>query len=386
MPPPTLRSDATSILRRRRAFLPVEALEPRRLLSTSLPVDAHPGIAAPEADGADDNVQQTGNHADDTEIREQGDDQEGDPNDDDTGEHADVSWTFGKTFEGMPTERTPAAEPPLPRKFPAGTESVSGSSEAGSGGSTIARSGGPMGVQVDGRAGGPDRSNAGRSESPDAPLPHEQDTSESDDNLAADPAQVPALQVTSNPRIAVTPPAENLAVLLESGAEAISRAQANASPFDESVVQAAFAPVIVSSASSQTRAGWFSAIAIKDAAMEAKAGSTPAASDGAERLVKVVVGGAVVSGAPVQYAYHFARVNAAATFSDALGKFIDDCASLAPAIVAADRNPAHHRAWRITFAVIAADVALGAYVLHRAWDRRRRASVERFLWRDDPGI
>jgi hypothetical protein len=153
--------------------------------------------------------------------------------------------------------------------------------------------------------------------------------------------------------------------------------RANANPFGESAVLAAVPPVITSSGPSRARPGPFSAVAIADAVADAIAGAAPAVSDGAKRLTRAVAGDGVVSSTAAQYVYHFARVNAAATFSDALGRFINDCASLGRVLVSPDRGPAQSRARRITLAVIAADVVMGAYLLHRASPRRRRTAASR---------
>jgi hypothetical protein len=91
-----------------------------------------------------------------------------------------------------------------------------------------------------------------------------------------------------------------------------------------------------------------------------------------ENAAAVVAGDAadIISG---RLAYHFASVNAAATFGDALGHFINECASLAPAWVPAAATPARRHAWGVTFAVFIADVALAAYMIRRGRRRRERS-------------
>lgn len=343
------------------------------------------------------NVQQTGNDAGETDIGEEADDQEIGGADNNAGEHSDAPSSARKYSDEISIQRLPierrsvergsieklaAGQTATPRTSPPAIRFITASSIDAGGETPIAPSAGSAESQADVEAAAPLESSAGRPETPDAPRPAEQDSGESRNGLAAHPAPIPALPMTANPTVAINLPAHDVTGLLESGAEAIAPAQTKALPFGESAVKAAIPPAIISTASTPASAVRFSAIAIADAAIEAIAASTPAVADGAEHLANVVADGATIPQASLQLAYHFARVNAAATFSDALGRFIDDCASLAPAIIQADRNPARGRAWRITLAVAAADVALIAYVLHRARDRRRRAAVVRSLWQN----
>ena len=79
---------------------------------------------------------------------------------------------------------------------------------------------------------------------------------------------------------------------------------------------------------------------------------------------------AVAAPAQVQAVYRFAQVNALATFSDALGLFINECAAITPPAVE-QAEPSHARAWAVTATVVIADVILIQHTLHRR-DRKRK--------------
>lgn len=74
--------------------------------------------------------------------------------------------------------------------------------------------------------------------------------------------------------------------------------------------------------------------------------------------------------APIQAIYRFAQVNAAATFSDALGAFINECAAITPA-TAELKHPSHTRAWVVTAVVVMADVILIHHTLHHRTKKKQ---------------
>jgi len=72
---------------------------------------------------------------------------------------------------------------------------------------------------------------------------------------------------------------------------------------------------------------------------------------------------------PQQMVYHFFPVKAAATFQDAITRFINECAAL-PAGLLPGAAPSRARAWSVTVVVLAGDVIFCAYLLHRG--RRKK--------------
>jgi hypothetical protein len=86
---------------------------------------------------------------------------------------------------------------------------------------------------------------------------------------------------------------------------------------------------------------------------------------GVEQVADALRGGSAVPASSANLFYQFARVDAAATFHDALGRFINECAMLTPSIVPENHSPAHARAWAVTAAVVLGDLALAAYVRRR---------------------
>lgn len=69
--------------------------------------------------------------------------------------------------------------------------------------------------------------------------------------------------------------------------------------------------------------------------------------------------------------FHIARIDASAAFSDALGSFIFDCATVV--LGAADSpkpSPGHARAWAVTTAVVMVDAILVGHVLHHHRQKR----------------
>ena len=83
--------------------------------------------------------------------------------------------------------------------------------------------------------------------------------------------------------------------------------------------------------------------------------------------------------------YRFAPINLAATFSDTLAGFINECASLPAETVATAAAPSHERAWAVTFAVLAADVVMVRYALYRRNRTKRSAITQSLKAETSPG-
>lgn len=388
----------------------VESLESRQFLSTSSPAlaeqvppvsadrEEESAVSAQKADDdasavavrsdgdsdVQDNVEQTGNHTDDEES--------GDREGDQTGEHVGErsgEEPGGNTGVGAPAGGAPAGNP-LGSGQTGGGQSNSGTSSGAASGDDLpsqSRQATPIqppspNQPADGSANAPD----GRLDTPNPATPERPGT----DDEAPDGSQDPVVYVnpdrptslTAHPAVGLSesPEAES-APAKGTPAESVettgAAAQTQASPFGDSAVRAPLPLVITSDSSAGELPGTFSVVEVADAAAQAVTASMPALAAGAERLTKAMIDGGAVPGAAVQLAYHFARVNASATFSDALGRFINECASLAPAIVPDNTTPLRKRAWLVTIAVAAVDLALGAYALRRGWIGRRQVVAVR---------